>query len=87
MIQAMESVGLLLLIVLWLWAFVDCVYWEDPRGRRLTWALVLILLNVFGLAAYLCVPRHLKRMWEGVTGWYRATQQTGAEGAPESKEG
>ncbi|MEX0937979.1 MAG: PLD nuclease N-terminal domain-containing protein [Pirellulales bacterium] len=48
----------LALTVFWIWTLVDCLMNEPPQGNdKLIWALVIILLWMFGALLYYFIRR------------------------------
>ena len=45
------------LLVLWLYALLDCALNEPPNIDKLVWEFIILSLNVVGAAAYLLLRR------------------------------
>jgi hypothetical protein len=60
----MEMISLIILalilvgIIFWLWALIDCITKEPSTGNdKVIWVLVILFLHVFGAIAYVLARR------------------------------
>jgi len=45
------------LLVLWLWALIDCVQRDFDENEKIVWVLIIVLLNWLGAIIYLIIGR------------------------------